>query len=117
MADYNPLYRPGKDLPLSASAAVTGGQLVEITGDRSVGPAGAASTKVIGVALFDANAGDVVTVENNGVQLPVASGAIAAGDTVQAAANGLVATGTTAPVGIAIAAAADGAVVPVHLYH
>jgi predicted RecA/RadA family phage recombinase len=110
MADYTPLFRPGDDVTYTASAAITGGQLVEITGTRSVGPAGAASTKYVGVALFDAAAGDSVTIEAGGVQRPTASGAIAAGDRVQAAANGAVATGTTAPLGTAIAAAADGAV-------
>jgi predicted RecA/RadA family phage recombinase len=117
MPDYTPLYRPGKDVTYTASAPVTGGQVVEITTDKSVGPAGAASTKYVGVALFDAPAGAPVTVESGGVQRPTASGAIAAGDRVQCAANGLVSTGTTAPIGTAIAAAADGAVALIKLDH
>jgi len=115
MADYTPLYRPGKDVTYTAASAITAGQLVEITTDLTVQPAGAASTKYVGIALFDAPSGGIVTVEAGGVQRPTASGAIAAGDRVQTAANGQVATGTTAPIGTAIAAAASGAVALIKL--
>ena len=113
MAEYLPVYKPGQAITLKASAAVTGGQLVEITGNGTVGPAGAASTKVVGVAAFDAAVNALVTVYSGGVQGPVASGAVTAGDVVQAAAAGLIATGTTAPLGIALSTAASGAVVRV----
>lgn len=109
MAEYLPIYKPGQAITLKASAAITGGQLVEVTGSGTVGPAGAASTKVAGVAAFDAAVNDEVTIYSGGVQHAVASGAVAAGDVVQAAAAGKVATGTTAPLGIALTAAADGA--------
>lgn len=115
MADYTPLFRPGQDVTYTASAALTGGQVVEVTTDRNVGPAGAASTKYVGVALFDAAVGDSVTVASGGIHRLTASGAIAAGDRVQAAANGQVATGATAPIGTAIAAAASGAVALIKL--
>lgn len=109
MAEYLPIYKPGQAITLKASAAITGGQVVEVTGDGTVGPAGAASTKVLGVAGFDAAINDNVTVYAGAVQHCTASGAITAGDTVQAAASGKVATGTTAPIGLALSTAADAA--------
>lgn len=108
MAEYLPIYKPGQAITLRASAAITGGQLVEVSGSGTVGPAGAASVKVVGVAAFDAANGDAVTVYNAGVQHATASGAVTAGDVVQAGAAGTVASGTTAPVGIALTTAANG---------
>lgn len=111
MADYSPLFKPGAAVTYSVSADVTASQVVELTGDRAVGPAGADSARVVGIAAFDAKVGEDVTVHDGGVQRPVAAGAIAAGDKVAAAADGKVATlgDATNPVGIALAAAADGA--------
>lgn len=117
MAEYLPLFTPGQAVTFTASAAVTGGQLVEVTGDRAVAPAAADSPSVVGVAGYDAAAGDPVTVFAGGVQQLVASGAIAAGDRVAAAADGAVATlgVATNPVGTALTAAADGATVQIKL--
>ena len=109
MAEYLPIYKPGQAVTLKASAAITGGQLVEVTGSGTVGPAAAASTKVVGVAGFDAAINDNVTIYAGGVQHVTAASAVAAGDSIQAAANGQVATGTTAPLGIALTAAGAGA--------
>ena len=109
MAEYLPVYKPGQAITLAASATITGGQLVEVTGSGTVGPAGAASTKVVGVAAFDAVSGDNVTIFAGGVQHAVASGVITAGAVVQAGAAGTVAAGTTAPIGIALTTAADTA--------
>ncbi|MDI3331415.1 MAG: DUF2190 family protein [Micrococcus sp.] len=108
MADYLPLFKPGEAVTYQASADITGGQLVEVTGDRTIGPAGADSAKSVGVAGFDAATGDNVTVYSGGIQRPVASGAIAAGDRVGPAAAGRVATAATVKIGTALAAAADG---------
>ncbi len=115
MAEYLPTFKPGQAITLKASATITGGQLVEVTGSGTVGPAGAASTKVVGVAAFDAAVNDNVTVYAGGVQHATASGAVTAGDVVQAAANGQVASGTTAPIGIALTTAASGADVRIHV--
>ena len=52
MADYNPR-NVGDTFTKAASAAVTGGQVLDITGNDTVGPSGAASVKVCGVAAFD----------------------------------------------------------------
>lgn len=115
MADYLPIRIPGQALVATASAAITAGQVVEVSGNDTVAPAGAASAKWLGVAAFDAKAGDRVTVHAGGTQAPKASGAITAGDLVASAADGKVATsadGSNA-VGLALTTAADGAEVRV----
>ena len=117
MADYFPSFTPAGQVTFTASADVTGGRLVEITGDRTVGPAGAASAAVIGVAGFDAVAGERVTVYTrvDGAHGLTAAGAITAGDTVAAAADGKVATAAEdAPsIGIALSGAATDDVIDV----
>lgn len=118
MADYLPKFKPGQAVTFTASAAVTGGRLVDVTGDRSVGPAGADVADVVGVAGFDAAIGESVTVYTRagGVQRLTANGAIAAGAKVISATDGKVATigAGTNPIGIALeAAAADNDVIDV----
>lgn len=114
MADYLPQFKPGATVTFKASAAVEGGQAVEVTGDREVGPAGAASTKYIGVAGHSAAAGANVTVHTPGqVQKLKAAWTVAAGDVVQTGAAGTVAAGTTAPIGIALTGGAEDAVIQV----
>lgn len=111
MAEYAPLFTPGKDITYTASADVKGGQLVEITGDRLVGPAAAGSKKVAGVALFDAKAGQSVTVTRGGTQRLVvaAGGSVAAGDLVAPAAAGTIVTTTTGgSIGLVVKGAAAG---------
>ena len=95
MADYTPVYVSGVNpLTKTASAAITGGQLVEITTASSVGPAGAASTKVAGVAAHDAASGARVTVWPlvNVEHEIVSTGTIAVGDGIAAGAAGVAAT-------------------------
>lgn len=116
MSDYIPLHL-GEAITRTASAAVTGGQVVVVSGEGTVAPAGATSTAWLGVAAFDAAAGEDVTVHKGGVQRPVASGAVAAGAMVATAATGKVATAATPTVGqlvgVALSAAADGETVDV----
>lgn len=117
MSDYVPVFIEGDEVTCVASAAVKGGQLVELTGPYAVAPATANSAKWFGVAGFDVAAGDDVTVYRQQVQRPIASGAVTAGDAVAAAADGKVAT-AAAPtalthVGIALSTAADGEAVEV----
>lgn len=116
MAEYLPLYLPGEAVPMTASAAITGGQVVAVSGDATVAKAAAASAKVVGVAAQDAAAsGDVITVFGRGtVHRSTAAGAITAGDSLQAAANGAVATHTVGTndanvIGVALTTAADTA--------
>lgn len=116
MADYTPVFANGvAPVTLQASATVTGGRLVEVTGNGTVGPAGAASVKVLGVAAFDAANGAKVDVwPLAGITHRVtATGAINAGDNLAAGAAGVVAAigaGTFGQlIGVADRAAADTA--------
>lgn len=118
MADYLPKFKPGQAVTFTASADVIGGRLVSVTGNRTVGPAGADSASVVGVAAVDTVAGEKVTVftRAGGVQQLVASAAIAAGAKVTSAAAGKIVTqgAGTNPIGLALeAAAADLDVVDV----
>lgn len=105
-------YIEGRKIPFTAGAAITAGQVVELTADETVAPTAGASSKVIGVALMDAAANEKVTVVTEGVVEVVASGAINAGDKVKSAANGQVAAVTlgTDPdyqiIGVALTSAA-----------
>lgn len=115
MAEYLPIYKPGQALTLKASATITAGQLVEVTGVGTVGPAGADSVKWVGVAAFDGATNDNVTIYAGGVQAPVASGTVTAGDVVVCAADGEVITDATPAtsmtvVGVALSTATDAAV-------
>lgn len=104
MGDYSPVYQGTPPFPATASAAVVGGQLVEATTTGAVGPAGANSLKVVGVAAFDAATGARVTVHPipGNIHETVTPGGSAVGDTIAAAAAGAVATavaGTAAAAG------------------
>jgi len=118
MSDYTVVI-PAGPFTSTASAAVTGGQLVEVTGDNTVGPAGAASLKVVGQANHDAAIGADVTVSGGKpIRSAVVAGAgVVAGVRLKAAAAGKVALyvdGTdavTQVIGKALHAAADTATV------
>lgn len=114
MAVYEPEFLYSNTITQTASATITGGQLVAVSGNGTVGPAGAASTAVVGVAAFDAGANVPVTVFPRGkVHISTAAGAITAGDRVNAGAAGTVATAAAAVanIGIALTTAADTAAV------
>lgn len=104
MADYLPVY-PGGYRPFtkSASAAITGGQLVEVTTAGAVGPAAAGSAKVVGVAAFDAGNGGRVSVWPlvNIEHEVTSTGTVAVGDGIAAGASGVA---VTAVIGTAAAA-------------
>lgn len=115
MTDYTPTHVPGHALTLTASAAVTGGQALEVTGDDQVGPAAAGTAKFVGHAGHDAAAGQRVTVHTPGrtVHEGTASAAIAAGDAVQVGEDaGLAPLGedadTPARIGLALRGAGSG---------
>jgi Uncharacterized conserved protein (DUF2190) len=77
----------------TASATITEGQLLEVTGDGTLGPAGAASAAVVGVALTGAASAAPVKALMFGPVLSITStGAITAGAKVVAGAAGVVAT-------------------------
>lgn len=84
MADYTPVYMPGTAVTLQASAAVTGGDLVVLSGVGTVAKAAAlASTAYVGVAGHDAGIGQKVTVHvAKAVYDSISDGSITAGDQV-----------------------------------
>lgn len=92
MAQHVQKFAHGEPVTFSAEAAVTGGTLVMITGDRQVSPATAAGKLAwIGSAAFDAAIGESVTVLFGGVQTLTATAAvITAGDLVECADAGKV---------------------------
>lgn len=94
MADYVPLYPEDDSITRKASAAITGGQLVRVSGDGTVAPTTAASADWLGVAGHDAAVDAQVTVWIGGVQRIATAAAIAAGLTVEGAASGQVAAHT-----------------------
>lgn len=98
MADYSVVYEGGADpLTKTASATITGGQVVIASGASTVAPAGAAATTVVGVAAHDAASGARVTVwPLVGVEHEiVCATGITAGGGVQTAAAGQVDPVTT----------------------
>lgn len=121
MPDYTPIHSGGAiPLTLTASADVIGGRLVAITGNFTVGPAGASSAVVAGVAAHDALNGAKVTVWpiKNVTHEITSTGTLAAGDGVVSGAAGVAATAVIATaaaagtlLGVAEAAATGGAVV------
>ena len=120
MADYVPLYLPGKAFTTQASAAITGGQAVYVSGSGTVDKTASAANIPIGIAAQDAAAsGDKIGVFARGtIHRLTAAGAVTAGDLVESAANGAVATHTLGPndarvFGIALTTAADAASVTV----
>lgn len=128
MADYVPLFTPGQDFTSQASAAITGGQLLAVSGSGTVAPAGANAANWLGVATQDASNGDKVGVTSGGIQRLTASGAVTAGDVLVAAASGQVSTlaavttptaadvtNTRAIVGIALTTAANGTLVEIKM--
>lgn len=86
-----------------AGAAIKKGQVVEITADMTVSPTTAASDKVLGVAMFDVEKGDPVTVETEGLFKLTAGASITAGSHIESAADGAVATSSGSnAIGIAL---------------
>lgn len=92
---------PGDHLTMTAAAAITGGQMVSLSGNRTVIVATATlavQVATIGVALFTAANGDTaLTVATDGVWPLTASGAIVTGDALLPAAAGAVSAAGAAP--------------------
>ncbi|RFZ11191.1 hypothetical protein DSM43518_02031 [Mycobacterium marinum] len=116
MAEHIPHYFPGDRLPRTTSAAVTGGQVLIVSGNDTVAPIAAPNEAWLGVAAHDADNGATVVVYTEGVHEVPASGAIAAGKPVIGATGGAVAAFTNATdepeeiIGTALSAAANSLV-------
>ena len=106
MADYSPVYSGGV-MPFTSttSAAVTGGQVLIVTGAGTCGPATAAAATCVGVAAHDAASGAIVTVWplTNVIHeiVVVAAATVTAADGVI---SGTAGTVNTSAVGVAAAA-------------
>ena len=111
MGNYLPKVDSYSTITRTASADITGGRIVEVTGDKTVAMAAADSKKTLGIAAADTKSGEQLTVfVNEGVQRPVAAAAITAGADLYVAANGQVtSTAATNKYGIALSSAASGA--------
>lgn len=88
------VYKPGSIVSMKVSAAVADGDLVEVTGDLTVGPAAAGSRKVVGRAMQAADAAnDIIAVQIFGYIAKLkANGTVTAGDELIPAAAGDVST-------------------------
>lgn len=96
---------------LIADGDLTAGQVVYISGSMKVKATTAATSAVLGVAMFDAKSGEPVAVECEGLFKLTAASAITAGAQVAAAAGGKVAAAASGAnkIGIALnTAGADG---------
>ena len=111
MSDYLPRYKPADGITRTATATVTGGQLVTVAG----APCAADSVTFLGVASRDALAGEQFTVFPDDVQQLTAATSLAIGTPVKCAANGQVTTWVSGTdnydryVGITLEAIASGA--------
>lgn len=109
MASYAPIYNGLPPYTSVASTAVTGGQVLEVSGSGTVGPAAAASVKVVGVALFDAATNAEVTISRGGIQELVTTGTVTQGEQVECAASGTVRTlASGRAIGVAMTTATTG---------
>lgn len=115
MADYTPVYSGGvQPWTATTSGAVVGGNVLVVSGNGTVGVAGADSALVCGVAANDTASGGRVTVWpiEGCIHELVASGAIAALAVVSSDAAGQV---HTAVAGGAMTAGTNSAVIGVAL--
>lgn len=97
MADYAPVYNNGSDpFTATASATIVGGQLLDISGSGTVGPAGAASVIFCGVAAHDCASGSRISVWPlpGLVHETTTPAGVTAGAALQVAAAGTVNSGT-----------------------
>ncbi len=126
MGSYLPKHMPGDTITTRASAGVTGGQRVAVSGSGTVATATAATkAKYVGVAAMDAATNADFTIYGRGmVHVSIADGAITAGDQITSANAGKVSAiaasagnaaadinNARAVDGIALTTAADGAAV------
>lgn len=112
--EYSALYKPGQEVTLTTSGAVSAGDALVVSGDLTVAASSGVSAAFAGVAKYDAASGAKVGVLSGGVHILNSTGTINAGDLITTAANGDVAaySGTTYStiIGVALNAAASNKV-------
>jgi hypothetical protein len=114
MGAYEPKFLYGDTITGTASAAITGGQVVVVSGNGTIGPAGADSNAVVGVAANDIASGAKGAYFPRGkVHVSTASGGITAAARVNSGAAGTVASAAAGVgnIGIALTTALDTAAV------
>lgn len=129
MSDYTPRFTPGQVITMTTSGAVTGGDILVVSGNGTVAKASTlANISYVGVAGHDAASGAKVAVHTcSPVHKSIADGAITAGDlitstntanrqvkTLAAAGAAYVqaeANASRAVIGVALTTAADNATV------
>ena len=112
MGAYEPKFLYGDEVTGTASATITGGQTIIVSGNGTLGPATAGSPACVGVAAQDAAANARLSFFPRGkIHISTASGAITAAARVDTGGAGTVASGTAGVnnIGIALTTAADGA--------
>jgi hypothetical protein len=110
MGAYEPKFLYGDETTGTFSATTTGGQTLVVTGNGTLGPAGATAANFVGVAANDVAANDRGAFFPRGkIHVSTASGAITAGARVDSGAAGTVASGTSAltNIGVALTTAID----------
>lgn len=92
MGDYAPKFLYGEQVTSTTSAAVTGGQVLVVSGSGTVAPAGdAADITVVGVAAMDAASGALVSYFPRGkIHVTTTAADVTAGNGVSAGAGGTV---------------------------
>jgi hypothetical protein len=104
MGDYTPVNNVDS-ITMTASATITGGQVLVVSGVGTVAPSAGTTAKAVGVALHDAPSGGRVTfaVLPGAVHEVVVQGAttVTQGNAVQPDAAGTVSSGTLATIAAA----------------
>lgn len=112
MGSYEPECLYGHTYTATASATITAKQLIVVSGSGTVGPAGADSNAVVGVAATDGVTNGPITYFPRGpIHISTASGGITAAARVNSGAVGTVASAAAGVgnVGIALTTALDTA--------
>jgi predicted RecA/RadA family phage recombinase len=120
MPDFLPKYEDADRLTYIAGGTIVGGNVVEFTAANTVSASTGVSSKVAGIALFDATVGQQITITRTGVCELVTTSNVAVGDHVTSSTGGGVApigAGTfVQDIGVASTAATSPAAVAVLLH-
>lgn len=116
MTEFVPIHKPGQRWTSTASADITAGQALAVSGQDTVAPTSAASAAYVGIAAFSAKSGEKVTVlSGGGVYELTSTGTVGDGDSLTTAAAGAVSAvgadpGAGTIIGVALADAASNKV-------
>lgn len=121
--ECTPLFRPGRDITVLTTGAVTGKTFVDVSATRDAATGlikaatAAAGAKALGVAVADAGSGKTLAVLRGGILPVTAGGTIAFGAEVEVGASGKAITlASGKAVGKAVEAGTNGADVLIAFY-